>query len=194
MILFCKCLKVKVISTLALLLFSTVFTFCQSTKLYEVLPLVDSNVVYSEVVMADNISKNELFTRAKKWSVDAYVSAKDVTQYEDKEAGELIVKAQFDALYQITFYQIDPVQIRHVVKIDVKDGKYRYEISNLIVKYLIPSPTQYGRSREAEMPIERFNQKNRPQNSAKFAVGINNKIQEIIKSLKTAMETSKKDW
>lgn len=89
---------------------------------------------YSEVVLVDSsIKQSTLFLRAKKWFVDYYKSAKDVIQLEDRESGEIIGKGV--CALKIGFVGID---VYHTVRIYVKDGKYKYEITNLSSKQHIP--------------------------------------------------------
>ena len=61
-------------------------------KLVDILPLVNGEVVYTEVIKVDSLNAKELYNRAKKWIVLNYKSANDVIQLDDKEDGILIGK------------------------------------------------------------------------------------------------------
>ena len=55
-----------------------------------------------------------------------YKSAKDVIQLDDKENGEIIGKGNF----RIRYYSRDPI-INHSVSISVKEGRFKYTITDL---------------------------------------------------------------
>lgn len=54
-------------------------------KLLDVLPLEKRKVSYSEVVQVEGATQSELYKRAKVWFVNAFRSANDVIQLDDKE-------------------------------------------------------------------------------------------------------------
>lgn len=93
-------------------------------KLLDILPLENGVVTYTAVIHVESADKNTLYTRAKKWFVDTYKSAKDVIQLDDKENGEITGKGNF----KISYYTRDPY-ISHTVSIFVKDGRYKYIIT-----------------------------------------------------------------
>jgi hypothetical protein len=80
-------------------------------------------ITYEGVVEVPGVSKSDLFTRANAWVVHAYRSANDVVQMQDKEAGQLIVKG-------LTRVSIGGV-VRHTLTIYVKDGRYKYVLTDL---------------------------------------------------------------
>lgn len=86
---------------------------------------------YSEVVQVNDVLKNELFNRAKLWFATTYNSANDVLQIENKEEGELIGKAilKYEPNILSGSEQLKG-NIRYTIKIYVKDGRYKYEITD----------------------------------------------------------------
>lgn len=105
-----------------ILVFLSGQSFCQSTV---------TTVTYSEVIQMDSISKNELFNRARMAFVTIFKSSKDVIQLEDKENGKIIGKAVFN--YNPTIFignMLTRGIVRYSVTIQVKDGRYKYEITD----------------------------------------------------------------
>ncbi len=90
-------------------------------------------LTYTEVVQVDSVSKSELFNRAKLWFATAYNSANDVLQIDNKEEGEIIGKANMN--YTPTVFSGGYTikgSIKYTIKIFVKEGRYKYEITDFI--------------------------------------------------------------
>lgn len=90
-------------------------------------------LTYTEVVQVDSVSKDQLFNRAKNWFTTAYNSSSDVLQIVDKENGQLVGKALFKFV-PISLNSSDRVKgnIKYTIKVLVKEGRYKYEISDFI--------------------------------------------------------------
>lgn len=88
-------------------------------------------ITWQDVIEVPGVSSDELFSRATAWVATAYKSANDVIQMSDRAGGKLIVKGleshTFGGLAPFTYY------VRHSVTIEVKDGRYRYTISDFRV-------------------------------------------------------------
>jgi hypothetical protein len=149
-----------------------------------ILPLKDGKVNYSGVVNVDSVNKAELYNRAKHWLVETYNSAKDVIQIDDKENGEIMGKGYFEVYWTITFYAGQNVGIWNTLRIQAKDGRYRYEITDFHVKYTY---TDKYRSNQVDQPLETWDQW-RPGNLKKVLLQIDEKMQGMISSLKDYME------
>jgi uncharacterized protein with TBP-like fold DUF4468 len=80
---------------------------------------------YQGVVEVDGISAADLYSRAKAWVATTYRSAKDVVQLDDTTAGRLIAKGNFAVSWMMS-----PAWIRHTLTIEVKDGRFRYTLTN----------------------------------------------------------------
>lgn len=113
-----------------------------------------NKVVFEEVVSVDStISKTELYFRAREWFANTFKSANDVIQMDDKEAGKIIGKGtkQYTTSFVINIYQNI---LYYTVNISVKDGRYKYIISNFKTSQL---PSYHGgvsMPGYQEMPIE----------------------------------------
>jgi hypothetical protein len=177
----------------SLLLTASLTGFGQK-KLLDVLPLNNGVVFYSEVIEVDSIRKDELYKRAKRWFVEAYKDANKVIQLDDKESGEIIGKGSFDAIWNATFVASHKVNVAHTLKIKVKDGKYRYEITDFRVRY-VTSSTQYTSSSLVDYPIETWNME-RPENTRKFLPQVNTSMVKLIGSINDYMTTkaTNEDW
>src|SRR5450830_1164209 len=109
-------------------------------KLLGILPLKDGKVTYTDIIQLQGVSKNEIYNRAKHWFIDTFNSGKDVIQLDDKETGEVIGKGCFKAVWMINFYSSQSVNVWKTIKIQIKDGRYRYEITDFRMRnYYFPS-------------------------------------------------------
>jgi hypothetical protein len=89
-------------------------------------------ITYTGVVQVPGVSQAELYTRAKLWFADTFKSAKEVVQADEKDAG--IVQGRGWAPISIHFIgarrPTTDFKLWQTIKIMVKDGRYRYEISS----------------------------------------------------------------
>jgi hypothetical protein len=174
-------------------IFLTSLTYGQDKKLLDILPVIEGKVTYSGVIQVDSADKNELYLRAKKWFVDTYKSAKDVIQLDDKENGEVIGKGYFKANWQVTFMSIQSVDVWHTITVAVKDNRFKYTITDFVVKYYV-TPSTYSRGGNNEFTIEDFG-KSREKNAKKFFTQIDTEVQSTILALTKFMQTkAKSDW
>lgn len=86
------------------------------------------------IVDTVHADKNTIYVRAHEWLAKTFVSAEAVIDMQDKEAGKLIGKSSIPVTYttvtalsgRVTASQ----EVRYIISIDVKEGKYRCIISN----------------------------------------------------------------
>lgn len=165
------------------LMFITLLFTVKSYAQKEILPMVDGKVDYVEVVQLDSsYKKNDLFINAKKFFVDVFNSGKDVIQMEDKEAGLVIGKGYAVVDYKANFMYTFRTKIWHTVKISLKDGKYKYEITEMSYSYHVPAD-QYSRGADAEGSLENFPK----HNQEKTFKEIDSEIKDEIIKLKKYM-------
>jgi hypothetical protein len=91
----------------------------------------ETNIIeYTELVKVDSaITKDQLFSKAKEWIAISFKSANDVIQMDDKVNGIIIAKGNIPVnggLY------LDNSRIDFTLKIQVKDGRYKYWFNNFI--------------------------------------------------------------
>jgi hypothetical protein len=84
-----------------------------------------------EVVRIDSISANDLYTRAKFALTKIFRSAKDVTQFDDKENNQVIAKGLTYVKMKNIFNPAAGI-VRFSFQIQCKDGRYKYTISDCI--------------------------------------------------------------
>ncbi len=173
-----------------LLTLSTLFVYAQK----------DTTIIYTEVIKLDSVSKEELYDRAKRFFVENYKSANDVIQLDDKENGEIVGKGVFKVNFNQGIAGIQPTSVYHTILIAVKDGRYKYEIKNLIVRYYSKGSsigTSYIAGRDVENPAEIY-ASSKMKMFKRFAAEIDSQVNATIALLKEAMtkkqEIKKDDW
>ena len=90
---------------------------------------------FTEVLQVEGVPAAELYSRAKAWGAVAYRSMKDVEQLDDKDAGRLILKGMFTARLGSNSawgFGTD-VDVNHTLTIEVKDGRYRYLLTDFSI-------------------------------------------------------------
>ena len=109
-----------------ILIFFIVFPFCAISQ---------ESLEYSEVIEVSNVDKGELFIRGREWFNENFKSAKDVLQITDKESGELSGKGIMDVDYMFNYMggRRFTTFVRFQMSVWVKDGKYKYEITNFYI-------------------------------------------------------------
>lgn len=98
-------------------------------------------ISFEKVVVVDSISSDELFNRAKMWFVTSFKDANAVIQNESKEDGMIVGKGQFNFVPTILVSSnLIKGPVSYTVTIMVKEGRYKYVISNFIHTSSSPSP------------------------------------------------------
>jgi uncharacterized protein with TBP-like fold DUF4468 len=87
-------------------------------------------LVFAEVIEAAGVPRDELYARAKVWFVAAFIDSKQILEVEDKTEGLLVGKGSIP--YEPKMLRQMPLhgQIHFTLKVVVKDGRFRYELSN----------------------------------------------------------------
>lgn len=86
---------------------------------------------FSEVITC-SMPKDLLYNNAKNWAVNTFYDFKDVLQYEDKEAGKLIIKGTYKPELKQNVLNKESETFRFTIIFDFKDNKYRYKVGNFI--------------------------------------------------------------
>jgi len=82
------------------------------------------NLEYTEVFESQN-SKDNLFKNAKTWIAKSFGEYNKVLQFEDREAGKIVIKG-------ITEMPVGLVShIKYILTIDVKENKYRFAMTDI---------------------------------------------------------------
>lgn len=85
---------------------------------------------FNEVVQVDSSSREQLHFKAKQFFADAFKSAKDVIQMDDKDAGILIGKAWSMIYIKIAGNPV-PIRMGYTIKIQTREGRYKVEVYDL---------------------------------------------------------------
>lgn len=101
--------------------------FCQKVTF----PIDDKTgqITYSEVVPIEGKSKEDLNISAKKWFVNTFKSAQEVIQLEDRDQGVIVGKGNLGVTLSMLSSQ-NVGYVRFTVKIEVKEGRYRYSFTD----------------------------------------------------------------
>lgn len=94
-------------------------------------------ITFQAVVAAEGVSADDLYSRAKLWAATTYRSAKTVVDLEDRDAGRLMVKGRMT----IPYAGLSSMDIRYQVLVEVKDGRFRYTLTDLELVGTGGSPT-----------------------------------------------------
>ncbi len=115
----------KKIALTVLFLILNLICFSQETS---------KDLIYTNVVKVDSLTKaSQLFINAKSWFAENYKNSQNVIQFEDKEEGKIIGKGSFKYNSNVFVYSNGTKgNISYTITIYVKDGRYKYEISNFI--------------------------------------------------------------
>lgn len=87
-------------------------------------------ICYTDVVQVDGTNSETLFTRAREWFAYSFKSAQNVIQMEDKEAGKLIGKGASSVTIKAMGGEFPGGYIDFTVSIQVKDGRYKYDLTD----------------------------------------------------------------
>lgn len=86
----------------------------------------NGDIEYTDVITADGYSKDDLYIQARSWMAKNFKNANEVIQMDDKEAGRIIGKGVVMLSNASTFGWIN-----YTLEIQLKDGRYKYSISNV---------------------------------------------------------------
>lgn len=84
------------------------------------------DIEYTGVVTTEGYSKNDLYVQIRAWITKNFKDGNEVIQMDDKEDGRIIAKG----ISKLDRYQYFG-WINYTIDIQVKDGRYKYTISNV---------------------------------------------------------------
>ncbi len=118
-------------------------------------------------------TRDELYSRARSWFVDSFVSSTAVIEQDDKD-GYIIKGKYVDSVQRNIFCT---VEIESVITVEIKDGKARLTIS---APLSVTAVVDYSRTPTALSKSE--------------VEAINRKRQELFDSFKDFLSTYREDW
>lgn len=146
---------------------------------------------YKKTNEVAGVSKNDLYNRAFAWANAYYKNPTDVIREKDMEKGKLVCKARYK-IYNIPDkkgFSSDVGDVMYTLTIDLKDGKYRYEITNINLKGI----SYFAAEKWLDTKNQYYNNnwdyflKQVDDNSKKI-------IADLEKSMATAPKVKKDDW
>lgn len=153
-------------------------------------PAFAQSISFSEVIQADSVAKDELYSRANKWFVESFKDANSVLQITDKEAGQLVGKGNIP--YAPTGMGSQDVKgaINFLITVTVKEGRYKYEFQDFTHS---GSAYSFGNITIEEKPLTKI-----PNYYLKYWEDAKNQTQlrakALIDSLNDSMSKSQNDW
>lgn len=128
---------IHIVGCLSAILFTTI-TAAQDRKryLYEIPLDIDSTtnkVYFEEVIQVPNVSRDELYSRAREWFVRTYKSAEHVLQIDDRSIGKIGGKAWTGI--PINYMQVDRTEnLHYTIIIYLKDGRYKIHMTDFFLR------------------------------------------------------------
>lgn len=121
------------------------FTICTIANAQVNFPIDSSTkkISINKVVQLDSTSKKEIYNRAKDFIITAFRSANDVIQLDNYEDGKIIAKGFSEFIGGWTFGNALDGKVWFTLIIQIKDNKYRYEITNIFHEGY-PGKASYG--------------------------------------------------
>ncbi len=154
----------------------------------------------SEAIDDSGVVKNELFIRGREWFNENFKSSKDVLQISDKENGELVGKGIMvvDYVFRYLGERKYSTDVSFQMSLWVKDGKYKYEMTNFIVNANEGS-IDFGLltdANETQKTVPGYNSKKMNEMFLSIKKGTEVKAKLLIEDLKLKMSKKSKsaDW
>jgi len=88
-------------------------------------------LTYSKVIQADSLDKTSIYVALRAWFSETYKSSNAVIQMDDKDAGVIIGKATTKYSYGGLVYRCYEGYVNYTVKVQIRDGRYKAEVSNI---------------------------------------------------------------
>lgn len=172
--------------------FLPIISFSQNL-IEENFPTENGLINYNEVVQVDSsLTAEDLYINAKKWLVVAFKSSKSVVQTDDKEAKLIIVKSFISKGHNS---YISSPQNWFTLKIEMKDGRYRYSLYDIRYEFYV---SVMGQRSHTESTLEQWMKSNdKPMTDSKrqkvneeltkYCKELDSEFRAVISSIKSGM-------
>ena len=122
------------------------------------LPPVDSTsglIAHQAVVKVPDASQAELYRRAREWFASTFTGYKEVVSVEDPAGGEMAgtYHSVTDSYLLLTNY---PYELWRTLHVYVKEGRYRYELTNFSVRDITYDRQRYLLNRASPRDMRRY--------------------------------------
>ena len=141
-------------------------------------------VQYQETVEIPGVGASVLFSRAKNWATNAFVSVKDTLQNEDVAGGRLTYKGILIAQEPLGIKR----PVRFTLTIEIKDGKARIT--------LVSFKALYGEFDQIEKGMEELLKPDSTPKSvySKLVTSIDEKAKLLIEEAKAGLAKPEENW
>lgn len=120
----------------------------------------DTVLVHSKILIADTMSKSNIYEKVKMWSVSSFKYTSGALQLDDKESGLLAYDASASWVSPAAPANMKPgyksLQYRHKyffkMQIRIRDGRYKVDFTD--VKYESINGEQYVLTNNAKAPFK----------------------------------------
>ncbi|MBL0340256.1 MAG: DUF4468 domain-containing protein [Bacteroidetes bacterium] len=141
---------------------------------------------YTKVVEVAGKNKTELYNKAFAWANTYYKNPADVIREKNAEEGKLLIKARYKIYNEADKKGVITAagDVMYSLTINIKDGKYRYEI------------TKINWQQTSMFPIERWKDTASSSFNSAYPYYLkqtDEKIKEIIAALEKGMKAESKD-
>ena len=149
-------------------------------ELLDILPLSDGRVNYSNVLEVNEISQVELHGRARNWLLSTDYIQNEIS-YSDDKYKQIDSKSFFKELWGPNYFSELYTEIYYTVNFKFRNGRYKYEITNFIIK---------KNGTETQLEIFKMERKKNMKYNKLFYEKIDSEIKKIITSIENSMTIS----
>ena len=120
----------KKLISIAIVILSSVSCFGQT-----IMPIdsITNKITYQEVVELPNLTAEKLYLRAKEWFSSAFVSGKNVIDFDDNKGFKIIGKGTINIIFKNELGNVgDGGNVSFTLSLFFKDNRYKYIITDFI--------------------------------------------------------------
>lgn len=161
----------------------------------------DDRIEYSEVVQLEGATKDQLYNAARLWYANYFRDSKEVLELDDREGGILVGTGWGDIYANIGITTVKN-KFWRTVKIQVKEGRYKYTIGSLDLETYADQYSDSVKFSLEDSPISTYPEKMKGKAQMRkvqkqFKEEIIADLQGMCNSIKSALNQSSKaddDW
>lgn len=136
-------------------------------------------ITYQEVIKVDGLQK-ELFNRAIEWINVCYKNPADATTVRNPESGIIEISHRFDLhRFDDKGNKIDAGIVVYNLRLELKDGRYRYKITDMSLKQASRYPIEHW--------LDKTDKAYNP-NYELYLIQVDKQVKTLIESLKKGMQ------
>jgi len=169
---------------------SVLFLFFASTVFSQIIPTdpTSHKFLYEGVVKIDSMKSEQIFKKAREWTLRNLKSSDSNVNLDDKDYKSLTSTGNIHLQNRMGLHNYSDMNLNFKFTIFVKDGRYKYIIENLYISYHKDLLTAGSSLEELDFGTS---------NKEKVYTEVNLKINSLLKEFETfikANSDSKNDW